>query len=60
MDIICYQRMYAKLCAAASDAIDLLSSEDGTIKAKLLLEKALLEAEELYVSNDDTNPPGDK
>ncbi len=55
MDISDYQRMYATVCVAASDAIDLLSTEGGTRRAKLLLEKALLEAEEIYLNDPDTD-----
>ena len=50
MDIQLYQKMYALLCGAASDAIDLLSSPQGAFEAKVLLENALLTAEELYLS----------
>lgn len=53
MDISDYQRMYATVCAAASEAIDLLSTEGGVLRAKLLLEKALSEAEEIYLNNSD-------
>ena len=45
-----YQKMYAIVCGAASDAVDLLSSPGGALHAKVLLENALLSAEELYLS----------
>lgn len=45
-----YPKMYAILCAAASDAIDLL--DEGNIReARQLLQSALLEAEALYLEN---------
>ena len=53
MDISDYQRMYATVCAAASEAIDLLSTEEGVHRAKILLKKALSEAEEIYLNNSD-------
>ena len=47
-----YQKLYAILCGAASEAIDLI--EDGeTEKAAGMLKKALLECEELYVSAEE-------
>ena len=55
MDISDYQRMYATVCSAAAEAIDLLSTEGGILRAKLLLEKALLDAEEIYLNNSDSD-----
>lgn len=49
MEMVLYKKMYAKLCVAASEAIDLLSTDGGAMRAKTLLENALLEAEEIYV-----------
>ena len=46
-----YPKMYAILCGAASEALDLL--ENGqTQQASALLQSALLEAEELYIKKD--------
>ena len=45
-----YKKMYAIVCSGASDAVDLLSTPGGILQAKTLLEKALLSAEELYLS----------
>lgn len=45
-----YPKMYAILCAAASDAIDALPHTAGTLQARCLLEKALREAEEIHLS----------
>ena len=53
MDITLYQKMYAIICAAASDAVDLLSQKNP-LQAKFLLEQALLRAEELYLSYEVT------
>ncbi len=47
-----YQKMYAILCSAASDAVDLLSTPNGALQAKVLLEQALLHAEEIYLNAD--------
>ena len=54
MTIEHYQKMYAILCAAASDAIDLLSTPNGTLQAKVLLEQALSQAEEIYLTANPT------
>lgn len=45
--------MYAIVCGAASEAIDLLSKTGGILQAKVLLETALLSAEELYLSDSE-------
>lgn len=50
MTIEHYQKMYAILCGAASDAVDLLNTPTGALQAKVLLEQALLDAEEIYLS----------
>lgn len=44
-----YQKMYAILCAAASDAMDALLSKPETLYARWILERALHTAEELYL-----------
>ncbi len=46
-----YPKMYAILCAAASDAIDRMDEED-TPAAKGILQEALTRAEELYIAQD--------
>ena len=48
-----YKKMYAIVCGAASEAIDLLSKTGGILQAKVLLETALLSAEELYLSDSE-------
>ena len=45
-----YRKMYAVLCAAASDAIDLIAAGEQK-KAAVLLQNALDTAEELYLSD---------
>ena len=47
-----YPKMYAILCAAASEAIDLLA-EGKQAEAVNLLQSALLTAEDLYISAED-------
>lgn len=54
METTPYPKMYAIVCGAASDAIDLLSAPEGVPEARLLLEKALLSAEELYLNHADS------
>ena len=49
-----YQKMYAVLCAAASDAIDLIAAGEQE-KAAVLLQNALDTAEELYLSDPEDN-----
>ena len=44
-----YPKMYAILCAAASEAVDLIEREQAPVRAALLLRKALLQAEDLYI-----------
>lgn len=48
-----YQKMYYILCRAASDAIDRLPETSDNQEARQLLQTALLEAEELYVSDSE-------
>ena len=43
-----YERMYAILCGAVSDAVDCLESDQGA-HAILLLKKALEQTEDRYV-----------
>ena len=51
-DLPIYARMYAMLCVAASDAIDLIDA--GNVpEARSLLEKTLDEAEDLYIEETD-------
>lgn len=46
-----YSKMYAILCAAASDAVDALEQgKEGADTARSILLRALEQAEELYIS----------
>ena len=47
-----YQKMYAILCGAISDALDSLPPTAENLKVQLLLEKALQDAEDLYVEDE--------
>ena len=49
----CYQKMYAIVCSAASEAVDILEESQNTIYAAAILQKALREAEELYICKDE-------
>ena len=52
-DLELYKKMYAIVCSAADRAVTLLSLPENTLQAKVLLEQALLSAEELYLSTTD-------
>ncbi len=45
-----YRKMYHILCQAASDALDQLPETPENAAGRSLLQKALLEAEEVYLS----------
>ena len=45
-----YKKMYAVLCAAASDALDALPDTAENAVGRDILQTALLKAEEMYVS----------
>jgi hypothetical protein len=44
-----YQKLYALLCCAASEALDVLPHTPENTPARLWLQVALLWAEELYI-----------
>lgn len=48
-----YQKMYAIVCGAVSDAIDLLPDAPECERARLALTRALEQAEELYLAQDE-------
>ena len=54
-----YKKMYALLCAAASEALDLLPETEETRPGRDALQTALLEAEEMYISAGDTAEESD-
>ena len=45
-----YRKMYGILCRASSTALDLLPDTPENADGRRLLQKALLEAEEVYLS----------
>ena len=45
-----YKRMYCALCAAASAALDLLPEREENRAGREALQKALDEAEEIYIA----------
>ena len=49
--MLTYKQLYATLCAAQSDAIDLLERREN-FEALLLLRKSLEQAEELYIASE--------
>ena len=55
MDQNIYQKMYAILCGAASDAVDALTPPTNPLSARCILIQALQEAEELYLQSTDTS-----
>ena len=48
-----YEKMYALLCAAASEALDLLPETEETRLGRDVLQDALLRAAEMYISAGD-------
>lgn len=50
-----YRKMYAILCHAASEALDELEIPKNTEKAKEILQKALWQAEELYITAEESD-----
>ena len=56
MDPELYKKMYAIVCSAADHAVTLLTAPESALQAKVLLEQALLSAEELYLSTTDEGP----
>lgn len=48
-----YEKMYAVLCAAASDALDALPETAENAAGRALLQAALDEAEELYIDAEE-------
>ncbi len=53
MELELYKKMYAIVCAAASDALDLLPATPDCAPAAARLRQALRQAEELYVSQEE-------
>ena len=49
--MLTYKQLYATLCAAQSDAIDLLERREN-FEALLLLRRSLEQAEKLYVGSE--------
>ncbi len=48
-----YMKMYAILCGAISDALDVLPYLPENLQTRFLLEKALLEAEAVYIVEEE-------
>ncbi len=48
-----YAKMYAILCAAASEALDMLPETAENAEGRRLLQSALYQAEEMYVAAED-------
>ena len=48
-----YEKMYAILCGASSDALDALPDTEENAPGRALLQEALDRAEELYVTEKD-------
>ena len=51
-----YWKMYAILCGAASDAVDALQDSKNSLYARNLLEQAILQTENLYISYGEEKP----
>lgn len=50
METELYWKMYAILCGAVSDAVEALQDPQNSLYARSLLQQAILQTEELYVS----------
>ena len=48
-----YTKMYAVLCAAASDALDVLPDTEENAAGRKLLRAALEKAEEMYINAEE-------
>ena len=48
-----YAKMYAIVCAAASEAVEALDTPNGTALARTILLRALAAAEELYIQAEE-------
>ncbi len=57
MELELYKKMYAIICSAADRAVTLLTVPENALHAKVLLEQALLSAEELYLRATDEETP---
>ena len=55
-----YKKMYAILCAAASEAIDLLPKNTESLEARIKLEAALQKTEEMYILQSEYPPDFDE
>lgn len=55
-----YERMYALLCCAASEAIDRLPQTPENLPVVSLLQQALNGAEELYIQDAHSDLSGDQ
>lgn len=55
METEMHKKMYAILCYAASEALDALESPENTGKAKEILQNALWQAEELYITAEESD-----
>ena len=53
-----YRKMYGILCRASSTALDLLPDTPENAAGRSLLQKALLEAEEVYLSDGEADEEG--
>lgn len=53
-----YQKLYAVVCGAASDAVDVLADPANSLYARCILIKALQDAEDYYLNatEDDSSP----
>ena len=55
-----YQKLYAILCGAASDAVDALTPPINPLLARCILTQALQETEDLYIQSTEALPSPDE
>ena len=52
-----YAKMYAILCGYVSDALDAMDSGATSVEIRFILEKALLQCEDMYIAGTDADKP---
>ncbi|MDL2215789.1 hypothetical protein LJB77_01820 [Ruminococcaceae bacterium OttesenSCG-928-N02] len=61
--MIDYKKMYALVCGAASDSLDILrqgSDEQSILSVQFLLQQALMKAENVYIKTSSGNYPAEE
>lgn len=51
-----YKRMYAMMCGAVSDVLDILPDREENSSARVLLQRAMLQSERIYIDTVEELP----